>query len=131
MFSLLVGYQYRSAAVVSDHPEPDDADAVSLVDELGGQPGTRLPHAWVQRAGHRVRGQAHRTSGDQAHDAHCKKCGSLLYSVVRNGAWVHLAMGTLIDEPTIRPQRHIFVGSKAPWFTITDDLPQHHEHMTR
>ena len=54
MFSLLVGYQYRSAAVVSDHPEPDDADAVSLVDELGGQPGTRLPHAWVQRAGHRL-----------------------------------------------------------------------------
>ncbi len=54
MFSLLVGYQYRSAAVVSDQPEPDDADAVSLVNELGGQPGTRLPHAWVQRAGHRV-----------------------------------------------------------------------------
>jgi hypothetical protein len=40
-------------------------------------------------------------------------------------------MGTLVDEPTIRPQRHIFVGSKAPWFTITDDLPQHHEHMVR
>jgi hypothetical protein len=69
--------------------------------------------------------------GDNTHDAHCRKCGSLLYSVVRNGAWVHVAMGTLVDEPTIRPQRHIFVGSKAPWFTITDDLPQHHEHMTR
>jgi hypothetical protein len=69
--------------------------------------------------------------GDQAHDAHCKKCGSLLYSVVRDGAWVHVAMGTLVDGPTIRPQRHIFVGSKAPWFTITDDLPQHHEHMVR
>ena len=30
MFSLLVGYQYRSAAVVSDQPAPDDSDAVSL-----------------------------------------------------------------------------------------------------
>jgi len=69
--------------------------------------------------------------GDKAHDAHCGKCGSLLYSVVRDGAWVHVAMGTLVDTPTIRPGRHIFVGSKAPWFTITDDLPQHQEHMVR
>ncbi len=35
------------------------------------------------------------------------------------------SMGTLVDEPSIRPTEHIFVGSKAPWFTITDDLPQH------
>ena len=68
---------------------------------------------------------------EKTHDAHCQKCGSLLYSVVRDGAWVHVTMGTLVDEPTIRPQRHIFVGSKAPWFTITDDLPQHNEHMVR
>jgi len=69
--------------------------------------------------------------GDKAHDAHCGKCGSLLYSVVRDGAWVHVAMGTLVDDPAIRPSRHIFVGSKAPWFTITDDLPQHEGHMVR
>jgi hypothetical protein len=67
--------------------------------------------------------------GDEtAHDTHCKTCGSLLYSVVRDGAFVHVAMGTLVDEPTIRPTHHIFVGSKAKWFTITDDLPQHEEH---
>jgi hypothetical protein len=57
----------------------------------------------------------------------CKACGSLLYSVVREGKYVHVAMGTLIDAPTIRPTAHIFVGSKAPWYTITDDLPQHDE----
>ena len=34
-------------------------------------------------------------------------------------------MGTLVDDPTIRPTEHIFVGSKARWFTITDDLPQY------
>jgi hypothetical protein len=66
---------------------------------------------------------------ENRHDAHCKQCGSLLYSVVRNGAFVHLAMGTLADDPTIRPDKHIFVGSKAPWFTITDDLPQYDRHV--
>lgn len=58
------------------------------------------------------------------HDAHCGRCGSFLYSLVRDGAFVHVGMGTLEDDPTIRPQAHIFVGSKAPWHTITDDLPQ-------
>ncbi|HEV8391857.1 MAG TPA: GFA family protein [Dongiaceae bacterium] len=61
------------------------------------------------------------------HDAFCKSCGSLLYSVVRDGAYVHVTLGTLTDDPSIRPTKHIFVGSKAPWFTITDDLPQHDE----
>jgi hypothetical protein len=64
-----------------------------------------------------------------ANNTHCKLCGSLLYSVVRDGAWVHVAMGTLIDDPVIRPTMHIFVGSKAPWFTITDDLPQYEGHV--
>jgi hypothetical protein len=61
-------------------------------------------------------------------DTHCKTCGSLLYSVVRDGAFVHVAMGTLVDDPSIRPSKHIFVGSKAGWFTITDNLPQFDEH---
>jgi hypothetical protein len=65
---------------------------------------------------------------DDGSDIHCGKCGSLLYSVVRDGAYVHVAMGTLLDDPSIRPTMHIFVGSKAPWYTITDDLPQHAGH---
>ena len=40
---------------------------------------------------------------------------------------VHVTYGTLADAPTLRPTAHIYVGSKAPWFTITDDLPQHEE----
>ena len=63
------------------------------------------------------------------HDAHCATCGSLVFSAVRAGQFVHVPMGTLHDEPTIRPTAHIFVGSKAPWFTITDDLPQFAEHI--
>lgn len=59
------------------------------------------------------------------HDAHCGVCGSLVYSQVSEAAFAHVPMGTLIDAPSIRPSKHIFVGSKAPWFEITDDLPQH------
>jgi len=35
----------------------------------------------------------------------------------------------VMHEPTIRSSKHIFVGSKAPWFTITDSLPQYEEHV--
>ncbi|MFT4096765.1 MAG: GFA family protein [Rhodoblastus sp.] len=63
-------------------------------------------------------------------NTHCRACGSLLYSVVRAGAYVHVAMGTLVDAPAIRPSKHIFVGSKAPWFTIADDLPQYEGHAS-
>lgn len=64
----------------------------------------------------------------QTHDAHCAACGSLLYSIVREGAWAHVAMGTLIDAPSVRPTHHIFVADKAPWYEITDDLPQYPGH---
>jgi hypothetical protein len=67
---------------------------------------------------------------DKTHDAHCRGCGSLLYSVVRDGAFVHVAMGTLVDAPSIRPTAHIFVGSKAPWHEISDDLPRYRGHVT-
>ncbi len=63
-----------------------------------------------------------------AHDIRCRRCGSLLYSVVPDGTWVHVAMGTLGGEPSVRPTHHVFVTSKAPWFTITDDLPQYEGH---
>jgi hypothetical protein len=65
---------------------------------------------------------------DNGNHTRCGVCGSLLYSVVRDGEWVHVALGSLADAPSIRPSEHIFVGSKAPWFEITDDLPQHEEH---
>ncbi len=42
MFNLLIGYRYRSAAVLGDEPRG------LLVDELHGQPGTRVPHVWVR-----------------------------------------------------------------------------------
>jgi putative polyketide hydroxylase len=53
MFPLLVGYRYRSAAVVTEGP-PVDPDSVQLADELRGQPGTRIPHVWIEQGGQRV-----------------------------------------------------------------------------
>jgi len=47
MFNLLVGYQYRSTAVITHEPAPADPDAAALVEELRGQPGTRVPHVWL------------------------------------------------------------------------------------
>jgi hypothetical protein len=69
--------------------------------------------------------------GDETlNDTRCAACGSLIFSVVRDGEYVHVAMGSLVDAPSLRPTKHIFVGSKAPWFEITDDLPQFEEHAS-
>jgi hypothetical protein len=65
---------------------------------------------------------------EDSNHTRCGLCGSLLFSVVRDGDYVHVAMGSLVDAPSIRPTEHIFVGSKAPWFEITDDLPQFEEY---
>ncbi len=53
MFNLLIGYRYRSAAVMASEP-PVDPDAVQLVEELRAQPGTRVPHVWIKQGGERV-----------------------------------------------------------------------------
>ena len=59
------------------------------------------------------------------HRGFCRICGSALISRFdRNRSVYGLALGTLDDDPGVRPQLHVFVGSKASWFDITDDLPQ-------
>jgi len=50
--------------------------------------------------------------------------GLWLFSIVRNSEFAHVRLGVLIDDPSIRPTFHIYVGSKAPWDTICDGLPQ-------
>lgn len=57
--------------------------------------------------------------------AFCEVCGSsLLFSFESLPDVVWLAVGTFDDHPGTRPQAHIFVGSKAAWHPITDELPQ-------
>ena len=67
-------------------------------------------------------------SSPSVHRCFCRRCGSPVGAVVGEGrklSWVTL--GTVIGDPGLRPVAHIFVGSKAPWHEITDDLPQFDE----
>jgi hypothetical protein len=57
----------------------------------------------------------------------CRHCGSSMPRVDRERGIAVVPMGALDDDPGIRPQGHIFVGSKAPWVEIHDDLPRHDE----
>jgi len=53
----------------------------------------------------------------------CTRCGS----VVPGDPWeglVFLPAGCMDEDPGERPAAHIFVGSRAPWFEIHDDLPR-------
>ena len=68
-------------------------------------------------------------NADADHAIRCSECGSLLYWTVRDGTSVRVPYGSLIDEPALKPTAHIFVGSKAPWHEILDDLPQHDEYQ--
>ena len=43
--------------------------------------------------------------------------------VARNG-FRYLSMGAIEGDPPRPPAYHIYVGSKAPWHEIQDDLPQ-------
>jgi hypothetical protein len=55
----------------------------------------------------------------------CGRCGSTLFWVDTNGRRVWVSLGTLDGDPGRPADCHIFVGSKAPWHTISDDLPQY------
>jgi hypothetical protein len=57
----------------------------------------------------------------------CRACGSPMPRIDRERGLAIVPMASLDDDPGIRPQAHIFVGSKAPWDVIADDLPQHAE----
>ena len=55
----------------------------------------------------------------------CSSCGSPIYSHGQNtNDYVSVRCGTLHDDPGLRPSFHIYVASKAPWVSITDELPQ-------
>jgi hypothetical protein len=57
--------------------------------------------------------------------AFCSDCGCKVPHVGPVRALI--PAGSLDDDPGVRPGLHIFVGSKAPWYAITDALPQYDE----
>ena len=63
---------------------------------------------------------------------HCSKCrkanGSPLVSRRPSQPdLLRLRIGTLDTPVQLKPVAHIFVGSKAPWDEIHDDIPQYAE----
>ena len=59
----------------------------------------------------------------------CRRCGSTLQFIraTRPNTFA-LALGTLDDDPGVRPPMHIHIESKVPWLEINDGLPQHVGH---
>jgi hypothetical protein len=67
-------------------------------------------------------------SSPGTHRGFCSVCGSPLLSRFDNRPEVFgLPLGALDDDPGVKPQYHVHVASKAPWFDITDSLPQYPE----
>jgi hypothetical protein len=56
--------------------------------------------------------------------AFCARCGSPVPNPLAGDTWFEIPAGLLDDAPGMRPDRHIFVECKSPWFEITDQLPQ-------
>jgi len=62
------------------------------------------------------------------HKGFCSECGSSLFTKFDNKPdWIGVPLGTLDSDPGVKAAHHIYVKSKAPWFDITDDLPQFDE----
>ncbi len=57
--------------------------------------------------------------------AFCKTCGSLVPRLDQSRQLAIIPWGSLDTRTEQGPQRHIYVGSKAPWYSIDDDLPKH------
>jgi hypothetical protein len=64
-------------------------------------------------------------SSEKGRRCFCSVCGSAVPLVFTEAKRVFLPAGGLDGELGIRPQMHIFVGSKSPHYQIADGLPQH------
>ncbi len=79
---------------------------------------------WI--AGEDDRG--HHESSPGVRRSFCRSCGSRVPTAPPGVAEVFVPAGMLDGTPAVPRARHIFVGSKAPWFEIGDDLEQHDEY---
>lgn len=53
----------------------------------------------------------------------CGRCGSHVSPPASDGR-VLLHVGSLAEDPGVRPLAHVFVGSKAPWYELFGTLPR-------
>ncbi len=64
-------------------------------------------------------------ASSNSHDrVFCGNCGSnILVDLASEPDELYIAMGTVDGDPECPPGYHIYVGSKAPWYEISDGLP--------
>lgn len=56
----------------------------------------------------------------------CRNCGSILICFNdANAKIMEITAATLVTPTDLKPEFHIFVRSKVPWYEIRDDHPQH------
>ncbi|MBN1240094.1 MAG: GFA family protein [Gammaproteobacteria bacterium] len=67
-------------------------------------------------------------SSERGSRSYCRHCGAVLPMVLPGTDLAIAPAGSLEDDPGIRPQAHIHVASKAPWYAINDSLPRHDGH---
>ncbi|MFT5351031.1 MAG: hypothetical protein ACI9MF_001852 [Gammaproteobacteria bacterium] len=65
----------------------------------------------------------HYESSPLTYRCFCSRCGSPL-AAFDNKEIRCITLGSTDGDPRLRPEFHIYVSSKAPWYEITDDLPQ-------
>ena len=59
------------------------------------------------------------------HRSFCSRCGSPIDARhVAAPELLRIRVGTIDGDPGSRPTHHYDVASKAPWYTIMDELPQ-------
>lgn len=54
----------------------------------------------------------------------CSRCGSPVPDEPADGETIEIAAGLFDDDPGRRPDKHIFVDVRSPWFEIDDTLPR-------
>ena len=57
----------------------------------------------------------------------CKKCGTSLGEIGSENASFPISVNCLDEDPEIRNQFHVFVGSKPAWYEISDSAQQFSE----
>ena len=78
--------------------------------------------AWV--AGENALGVYESSPGNLRH--FCRHCGAHMAIIEPwNPEGVTVVIAALDEASALAPSAHMFCASKAQWFSITDDLPQH------
>ncbi len=67
-------------------------------------------------------------SSENAARAFCRVCGSVAPHLLPSVGQIIIPAGNLDGDLGVTPQLHIFAGSRAPWYEITDTLPRSEEY---